>query len=252
MRFYSTGQNCKSFITVSRNISFSETLTSANSEIFCSLLVAVLMLVLIFSTVLPSQAQSFSTFTPADKFSIPDYNATISFAVNGSYSEATLENNAWSFQDLSLNYSQVRRNLEFSAENSNVTILYYRYSNDFRSEIISYSVQGQGKQTVNFDLNSSQSSPTEWMVTVPGTETLVFLAEGEGWNLLPGNTVVVTGSTSNVTVVHFSILVPVDNSNLPFYQQHSVAIVTAAAFVITVAVALVIRTKRKPNEVMPL
>ena len=32
------------------------------------------------------------TLTPAEKFSIPLYNGTVSFAVNGTYSKATFEN----------------------------------------------------------------------------------------------------------------------------------------------------------------
>jgi hypothetical protein len=223
--------------------------TPATTKLVSSALTTVLVIVLTFSSISTTQAQNFTTFTHADKFDIPNFNATINFALNGSYSQATLENDTWVFQNLSLNDSQLRGNLKFSAENSNVTIFTYQANNpDFRSSILTYSAQGRGKQTINFGLNSSQSSPTEWMVALPGAETFVFLAEGEGWTLLPDNTVVVTGLTGNVTVVHFDFIAPVSNSNLPFYQQHSVAIATAVLVVITVAIALVIRVKRKPSE----
>jgi hypothetical protein len=49
-----------------------------------------------------SQAQTQTTFTTADKFGIPQYNSTISFALNGSYSAARLENGFWTFKNLNL------------------------------------------------------------------------------------------------------------------------------------------------------
>jgi hypothetical protein len=224
-------------------------LTSAANKIAHAALIAVLMVVLTFSSVPSTHGQNFTNFTSADIFAIPNANGTINFALHGSYSKATLENDAWVFQNLSLNDSQLRGSLKFSAENSNVTIFAYQANNpDFRSSILTYSAQGRGKQTINFGLNRSQSSPTEWMVVTPGRETLIFLAEGEGWTLLPDNTVVLTGLTGNVTVVHFNILAPVDTSNLPFYQQHSVAIATAVLVVITVAIALVVKVRKKPSE----
>jgi hypothetical protein len=222
--------------------------TSATTKFALAALIAVLTVVLTFSNVPLTHGQNFTNFTSADKFAIPNANATINFALCGSYQKATLENDTWVFQNLSLNDSQLRGNLKFSAENSNVTIFTYQANNpDFRSSILTYSAQGQGKQTINFGLNRSQSSSTEWMVATPGAETFIFLAEGEEWTLLPDNTVVVTGLTGNVTVVHFNFITPVDTSNLPFYQQHSVAIATASLVVITVAVALVVKVKKKPS-----
>ena len=109
-----------------------------------------------------------------------------------------------------------------------------------RSAIVRFIVEGEGKQTVNLDLNVSQpTSAYEWSVIRPGN---VFLGEGEGWNLLPDNTVVVTGLTGNVSVVHYSFSFPSD-SNLPFYEKHSVVIITAAVLAVTISVALAIRVK---------
>lgn len=85
--------------------------------------------------------------------------------------------------------------------------------------MLRYTVEGQGKQTVNLGINSGQTDVSEWSIIVDGN---VFLAQGERWNLLPDNTVVITGATGNVTVVQYSFNVPT-NSNLPFYQQHSIA-----------------------------
>jgi hypothetical protein len=76
-------------------------------------------------------------------------------------------------------------------------------------------------------------------VTVPNT---VFLAEGDHWNLLPDNSVVVSGLTGNVSVTHYGFNIP-NTSNLPFYEQHSVIITTLALLAVIVGVALVIHFK---------
>jgi hypothetical protein len=204
---------------------------------------AVIILVLGVSYFCPiSQAQTRQTFTPSEKFIIPELNGSLSFAFNGSYSEATLENNTWSFKDLRFNVTQSLGNLKISAENSNITIQSIRaFNSSFRSSRVTYTVECVGKQTVNFGFNSSQpSSASEWSVNLDGHS---FVGEGKGWNLLRDNTVVVTGAAKNATVVHYTFNVPFDDSNLPLYQRHSIAITTVAAIVLTVAIAIIINVK---------
>ena len=70
-----------------------------------------------------------------------------------------------------------------------------------------------------------------------------FVGEGKGWNLLRNNTVVVTGAAKNATVTHYTFNVSFDDSNLPFYQKHSVAIITVAAIALIVVIAVVIKVK---------
>jgi hypothetical protein len=195
-----------------------------------------------------ANAQDATTFTRQDKFSIPELNGSISFALNGSYSSAKLENSTWTFNDLSLNNSQRLGNLKVSAENSNLTIWSFR-SNPIlgRSAFLRYNAQGTGTQTINLGLNSTRSThPIEWTVVVPnvpGSQPRnVFLAEGDNWELLPDNFVIVSGLTGNVSVSHFDFNIT-DTSNLPFYEQHSVIITTLALLVAIVAVALVIHFK---------
>jgi hypothetical protein len=205
-------------------------------------LAAFLSVVLMFSAFSFVRAQNATSFTSADRFPIPELNGIVSFTVNGSYSVATLENSTWSFKDLRLEASQSVSSLKVSAENSTIAISYYQaFNSSFgRSSMLRYTVEGQGKQSFNFNLNSSEIfSPSEWSVISPNS---VFLAEGEGWNLLPDNTVVVTGATGNVTIVHYGLSFPND-SNLPFFQQHSVAIITVIVLLITVVIAVVIRVR---------
>lgn len=235
-----------------------ETLKEKTSKPALIGLTAVIILALMISYYCPSlQAQQQQqNFTPADKFSIPNLNGIISFAVNGSYLEATLNNNTWTFEDLTLNNQSIPGfglndfssvgNLMFSTQNSNVTILAYITLNaSFPVNLLSYTVEGKGKQMVNLELDTSiPTSADEWSVIVPNN---VVLAEGQGWTLLPDNTVVIASSASYITIAHFGIITPT-KSNLPFYLQNSAALTTAAVLLIVAALAVIIRTKMIENN----
>jgi hypothetical protein len=208
-----------------------------------TVLVVVIIVALMFPfACMNAQAQTETNFAPSDKFSIPSLNGTISFALNGSYSSAILVNDSWVFSNLRLNNSQPLGNLTVSATNSNITIFSFLSINYFgRIAQLRYNAQGKGTQTINLGLNLTQPThPSEWSISVPGRSG--FLSEGSNWKLLPGDSVVVLGLTGNVSVTHFGRLIP-NNSNLPFYQQHSVIIITAIVLSIVVAVAVVIRVK---------
>jgi hypothetical protein len=53
---------------------------------------------------------------------------------------------------------------------------------------------------------------------------------------------VVTGITGNLSIVHYNFGVNIDG-NLPFYQAHSIAIITSIVLASTVTVAVVIKVK---------
>ena len=214
---------------------------STTKRILNLLLLFIIIALIFHFAAIDTQAQTATTFTPQDSFSIPALNGTINFAINGSCTSATLVNGSWIFSNLSLNNSKPLGNLTVSAENSNVTISLYRFYNLLgRTAILRYYAQGVGTQTVNLGLNVTQpTQPIEWIVSpIAG----VFLAEGNGWKLLRDNSVVVTGLTGNITVSHYGFFAPTD-SNLPFYQKHSIAIVTAIVLAALAAIAVVIRVK---------
>jgi hypothetical protein len=146
--------------------------------------------------------------------------------------------------DLGLNNSQTGGNLKFSAENSNITILSYVSVNfSFPLTLLSYLIDGAGRQTVNLGLNSSSTpDPNQWSVIVPRN---VFVSEGEGWTLLPDNTLVITRIAQNITVIHYDYTGYL-NKNLVFYLQHSVGISVAAVLltVITIATVIGVRANR--------
>lgn len=106
--------------------------------------------------------------------------------------------------------------------------------------MIRYSVEGQGKQSINFGFDESRKTrPDEWSVVIPDS---IFLAEGDGWNLLLDNTVVIDRVESSVSIVHYVFEFPSDE-HLPFYQRHSVAIVTVIVVALTIAFAVLIKIK---------
>jgi len=209
-------------------------------------LTTVIIVALAFSVLCPySQAQTRQSFTASDKFNIPQLNGTISFDLNGSYTSAKLVNHSWVFTNLRLNNSQPLGNLTFSAENSNITIFSFRsnYLNG-RSATLRYNAQGVGTQTVNLGLNLTQTQSIEWSISIPTVAGVSsgFLAEGKNWKLLSNNTVLVSGLAGNISVSHFNFNVP-NNSNLPFYLQHSIIIITAIVLTVIVAIVVVIRVK---------
>ena len=217
--------------------------------------VATVVIIFTFLLTCPNtQAQTNISFTPADKFSIPAYNGTISFAVNGTYSNATFENNTWTFTNLHLKGSQPLENLEFSTQNSNVTIFSYITSNvnGIPTVRLRYAVEGMGKQILNLGLSPQDAgfdAAAEWTVTVNNN---VFLGEGEGWSISHDGTMTVSGPSGNVSVVHTDYFG--NSSNLPFYQQHSVAIAIAAALAIVVVIAVGVKVinRKQSSESEPI
>ena len=214
------------------------TLKAISNTALTGLGIIILIAVLLFYFSPNSQAQSRQSFTTSDRFDIQSINGSIRFALNGTFSSATLENDAWVFNDLRFNISRPQGNLTVSVENSNMTIFSYQTINFIgRSEFLRVEVEGLGRQTVNLGLNDSKpTSGSEWSVVTPGS---VFLAEGEGWKLLPDNTVVITNLTGNFSIVHYNLGLNSDE-NLPFYQKHSIIIITAFVLASTVTVCAII------------
>jgi len=201
--------------------------------------VAIVALILILPLICPSaSAQTSTAFDPTEKFSIPTYNGVVRFAVNGTYSNATFEDNAWTFTDLSLNQSQPMPYLQISAKDSDVTVWYYGINTFFPSDMLSYFTQDSGQQVVNMGLANAGNS-VDWVVYSNGT----FVTNG--WNVSRNGTVTVDGLGGNITLIYFGFTNELGNSNLPFYEQHSVAITVAVALAITVAVAAAINVTVK-------
>jgi len=207
--------------------------------------IAIIFIISVFASTCPNtQAQTNISFTPANKFLVPTYNGSIGFAVNGTYSNATFENNTWTFTNLRLNGSTPLKNLKISTQNSNVTIFSYLTFNITVIEGLQlrYVVEGKGKQVLNLGLSAEEG--WEWSVAFNGA----FVGEGDGWTIFSDGTLVVTGASGNVSIFYFnSFGSSVPSSNLPFYQQHSVAIIITAAVAATVIVAVVIKVNNRKH-----
>lgn len=213
--------------------------------------VASIILLFIFSPLaFPSAvAQSPVNFTPTDTFNIPAHNAAINFAVNGTYATATIKNDAWTFTDLQLNGSQTLSFLQVSAENSNVTIQYYRKSNfTMLGERFRYTAVGVGVQTIKIGsgVQSGQFGSLEWNVGVPSDS---FAAQGKIWKVTSDGAIEVIGQTGNISIAHYVYMTPLQDPNAPFYQTHSVAIGVLILVAATVSVAVFIKVKAaKPKK----
>jgi hypothetical protein len=239
----------------------SENLRSAKTK---KTVIPLIAAVLVAFVMLPSlNAQSVTTivatqFTSKDVFRIPDLNGNISFAFNGFYTEAELEDNTWAFKGLDLNNTQAVQqfgltnytslgNLKISATNSNVTVLaFLSFNFSLPVDMLAFNVEGWGTQTVNLGLNATEKRPVyEWSIITDDGST--FLAEGSGWKLLDDNSVLVNYGPGNLTVIHYYLNDP-SMASLSFFGQHYVLIFTGVAVIVTVVLAAVISFRLRKRE----
>ena len=161
--------------------------------------------------------------------------------MNGTYSNATLQDNAWTFTNLSLNQSQPMPYLQISAINSNVTVWYYGVNTFFPSDMLTYFTADSGQQLINMGVADAGSS-VDWVVLSNGT----FVTNG--WNVSHNGTVTVTGLTGNLSVIYFGFTNELGNANLPFYEKHSVAIAVGIALAVTIGIAVAINVAAKKRN----
>jgi FlaG/FlaF family flagellin (archaellin) len=194
-------------------------------------------------------AQSNASFSPVDQFLIPSSNGVVNFAVNGSYSNATLENGLWAFKNLNINGSSPLKIFLVSAQNSNVTVFSFFSSNSTATLLrLRYAVQGNGKQTFNF--GQGHINAVDWTIVKTVNRTNIFLTPGKDYTMSSNGTIVVNGATGNFSIVHYNFINDnLFNSNLPFYERHSVAIATSAVVAVVIVLAVVIAVRnRKYSE----
>jgi hypothetical protein len=214
----------------------------------------IVLLSLVILYLLPnSQAQTVVSFGPNDQFNIPVTNGTIRFASNGNYTKATLENDTWVFENLHIRSANLTR-FKISAQDSNITIFSYTKGNfsNFGNIRLSYAVEGNGKQLINLGLNQSdytQNVNRQWAVVVTNigatknVQNYNYLLEGKDWTLMNDGTFSINGIPGNTTLVRYNYSSG-NNSNLPFYLQHSVAITTVATFALVMVALMLIKIKR--------
>ncbi len=206
-----------------------------------------------------AKAQNTGEFTSVDRFLIPETNGVIMFAVNGSYDSANLENGAWTFVNLRLNYSGGGVNITVSVKDCIINITNCRLTNTTSlTATLRYVISGQGTQIFRFN---HAMKGAYWMVTYNGFN---YLVRHRDWESKLEGTIEITGAPANSNVSLSYRVNPGylggsgDTSNQSFFEQHSVIIaigVTATA-VVTLALAarLVIlgrRRKAKDSDMLP-
>jgi len=227
------------------------------SKLLVGALIIVLLSLAIFCLQPNSQAQTVETFGPNEQFNIPVSNGTVSFAFNGTYTKATLENDTWVFENLHIFGSANLAMFKISAQNSNITIFSYANGNfsAFGNLRLSYVVKGNGKQIINLGLNQSdytENANSQWTVVVTNlthtknVQSYDYLLEGKDWKLLKDGTFIINGLPGSTTLVRYDY--SLGNSNLPFYLQHSVAIATAVAFALVMVALVLIKLKTRANS----
>lgn len=111
--------------------------------------------------------------------------------------------------------------------------------------MLRYVAQGQGQQTFNIGIAAGEGRwglHPEWSVIVDGA----WLGEGEGWTIRPNGTLTVIGVVGNVSIVYYNFMRLIGNeSDLPFYKQHSVSIGAIALVVIIASLGAIIKLKTK-------
>lgn len=211
------------------------------------MLTTVILAVVILMLLQNAKAQVETVFTQNETFEIPSQGSNISFGVGGTYTSATLANGTWSFTNLKLNGSQTISNFEVSARNSNITInSFFSRNVTIRWARLRYVAEGLGEQTFQMGIAAGEGRwglHPEWSIIVNG----VWLGEGDGWRIMPDGTVTIKGVTGNVSIVHYNFFgLGGSDEDLPFYEQHSVSIMTAtfAGFIVILGAIVRLRTKK--------
>jgi hypothetical protein len=211
---------------------------------------------------LPIPAPASVDFVAGDIFAIPSSNASLSFAVDGSYDNANLNGATWSFTNLTLNnyfvnagtfapnvtsrdvlpyiyQSGYPASLDVSAKDSNVTITgitpltWYSYK-----PTLNYTVQGTGSQTFTLPFKLSRFN---WTVTIDGVQK----PEGYGWYKTDDYQIRVTSAAAKVTIIGEPIEVPFP----PVYDwsvfRIIISIITAA---ILLSIAFILYRRRHTRK----
>ena len=188
----------------------------------------------------------------ADSFNLKSLDGTISFALNGTYSTATLANNTWVFENLRLNGSQPLNTLRVSAQDSSIIINSYQtFNTTLGVATLRYVAQGQGQQTFNIGIAANEwrgGLHPEWSVIVESANYNVWLGEGEEWTIKPDGTLTVTGVVGNVSITYFGFIGLIENeTDLTFYEQHSVSIATITSVFVIASIGAIIKLKTKKS-----
>jgi hypothetical protein len=202
-----------------------------------------------------ASARAATAFTVDTAFSIPAFNATVFFELDGTYTQATLQNDTWTFKGLMFSNSVSLSSFSVSAQNCNVTLyfsgLFRGYLRAGEAGLLQYNVTGAGVQRFNFGLSPSFATDVRYrdlMVRFSSeffTNSSEVVNEGEGWRLSSDGSVTVTSAVTGASIMYVDYSQMYNDSTKPFYVQHSVTIVAVALVLLLVAVGLALRFRSK-------
>lgn len=204
-------------------------------------------------------AQTSNAFTAATPFSIPACNATVYFALDGTYNEAALENGTWVFKGLTFSDGVTINSFNVSACDCNVTLyfsgIFRGYLKAQDSGLLQYNVTGVGVQRFNFGLSPNFAANPQYrdlMVRFSSeffTNSSEVARMGEGWQLAPDGTVTVTGAVTGASIMYVDYSNMYNDTTQPFYVQHAVTLAAVGVVLAIVAVGLVLRFRAKKSSV---
>ena len=209
----------------------------------------VLIIQLVSCFTILADAQPEIAFTAVDKFEIPSNNSSISFATNGTYKRAGLENSVWTFEELYFSnfLATEKLTIKVSATDCDLIINPYRIFNytsrgeNVKWVIFTYTVLGQGTQIFNLGLDPKRG---QLDVILNGE----FIGRNQGWIRAPDGTITITRAATNVTLWYNGYPDSYkDNVNL--FDGHYVVICSTGFVAIIVVLAAVIGRKRKRGEI---
>jgi YVTN family beta-propeller protein len=186
--------------------------------------------------------------TVADQFPVPLYGGCITFAVNGTCSSVKFEDNSWTFTDLRLSGSEPLKSFTLSVYNSNVTVVSVLVTqNSTRQTVdVCYLSDNKGTQMLKLctEADGSYQSCGWRVISANGSSP-----EGTAWHVLPDGAINITNAYGGVIVRLTASGDFFGNgeaySDLPFLEQHSVAVIIGVVFAAAMAVAVVVKMKTR-------
>jgi hypothetical protein len=127
------------------------------------------------------------------------------------------------------------------------------FDQDRNFAFLRYEVEGKGKQILNLGFGPEAgglATSVEWSIVLKDN---TFASQGQGWTITHDGTLTIDGANGNVTVFHNNILSAASlNTNLSFYEQHSVAIALAIAVAVVIVAAVIVNVniKRRKDDVV--
>ena len=167
-------------------------------------LILVLILFSVFTIVFSIPVHGAEIFTQDTQFYIPEYNTYISYAMGGSYTNASLIDNIWHFAGLTFEGATsifpTIPGVDFSIStqdcNLNITQFDMLFILPPSSGWIEYTVSGSGNQTVN--MHYREPRWLTYTVHIDGEEK----AQNDGWSISDDGWLKVTGASSNVKIYY--------------------------------------------------